>query len=1671
MHSDVHSDVFEKLSYELESRLNRSTGEFDLISNLTLDLFQQDDQPVSMQQIKCTASEHLQRKLTAADNRLVEEAVEFAVARLARQTVARLGSAAFWDLVQLYQRQPRLGSRSTTRVLRQQYSTPVPIGYLASELAGIDSRSTVLEPTAGHGALLLSAYPPLASVNEIDHLRAYSLARQGFSVSQQDIVQGIPGDKLYDAVILNPPFGRVRPSGSGSTQYWSMRFPGQQRALKTSLIEYWAMFSALQFMKPDGKAVIIIGSPLADPDDQRRSEKYHSGFFRNFFYGLYETYNVVRHITIDGGLYSRQGAGFPIDLICIHGTGRSARTLPAAELPVIYRSFVELGRLLENPLLPDRLHVPDSTVVLNPPKGTLAKALREFDRSRLEPAVNAAKPFEQLLVKAALSSVIWEGDDFELYVPNPPHNPILLSRIGSLLTLTQNQEEADRERMDCSVSLRRSDSNRLHLVEAAFRDPSDDTTVTLDDLESASTFAQSIHQSLVAQDFAKAAALAWKAKQRPAETVTERRLPYLPRSKGVPIGTLIPVNLSAPTDRALRRVETLTGETVDTYVRKRCGWTSNRQMWQHLAAEQVDAVALCIYNLELGKSAIVGDDTGVGKGRTLAALIRYGRRKKLKTVFLTKGVELYVDILRDAADLGMSGLLPFATNRTLKLPLRDGRELHQTESDQKSGEKGLLAQSGLKPYDFILSTYPQLQTVNKKEPERRNLLRHVAKDALLLCDECHCAGGGMTGSAGSRPKNRAEFLRELRDGARATIFASATFAKEPHVLSLYSTTDMALAVRSPDPNRILNLVYRGGIPLQQAISCQLAEAGQYIRRERSFEGVEFATDIVPVDKDAAETLATCLAAIYEFDKLKQLDVEAMDEEVKAAARRLSPDNSTGGAGVDGIHFTSIMHNLIYQALMSMKVDAVIELVKQAHANNEKPIVGFWNTFGSFLGRYVDEQGIAPGDRIDATLCDMLHRYLERCRMVLVRLPNSPKSEMQTLGSQELSFEAMHAYERATELIDAAAFSSLAHFSASPIDYLEYQLKKLGLRVGEVTARCHTVQYREINGQLIGTYHRRPAAATKKSAVVDTVADFNDGRTDVLLANPTAATGLSIHASPSFADRRVRHLIMLQLLTNIVEFQQLLGRFNRTGQVVPPKYTFALADIPCERRYAAILRKRMAMLNASVQASRVGNVNLDLAYSEDMFNEYGDQIVDRMLSEDPELDERLGYPSDADSMEFGSLIERVTGRSVLLPLAEQEEFYRQLELRYQQFRQQQEAMGNSVLEARTLDLRATVLSSEDLLCAMPGVDSPFGGAVTIERLHANIDARIYSQLEMHHEILKQIGQNPDVEMDWKNTLRQSRQWIEAKTRQLGERAASEAALKLEQMPQLPEDASEAARAKQQLDARKIEVSTQQNIMAVAAAIKHRPPGLPVVITDCRGGKINGVIAALHHNANMTRVSGWDIEIYVADIARTLTFSLTALVENPEMPHQVRLQSAYSLDCAEQVLDSFDRMQGKQRLTVGMLTGNLLRAYDVFGQTAQVLNFTTAEGLMRQGLMLPLTYSVDDFIKFFRDKNAIVEVSTIEQAANLLNRSRVMFTPDRLLRVGIKGRQLVLECSKQTSVGGKYFLNKALIDHAGCEFYSAGSLMRMSLEEERAKHLLPHLFELFSFYCDPEIAETE
>ncbi len=148
----------------------------------------------------------------------------------------------------LQKRLPTQTWRSETQIAYQQFSTPVPIAYLAANLLNIRPDETVLEPSCGTGCLAVWAFAAGAKVitNEIDPRRrgsALALGFQPYSFDAEFIDDLLPEDLLPDIVLANPPF-----SSTGG------RVKNNSRNFGFRHIE-----SALRRLKKGGRFAVILG--------------------------------------------------------------------------------------------------------------------------------------------------------------------------------------------------------------------------------------------------------------------------------------------------------------------------------------------------------------------------------------------------------------------------------------------------------------------------------------------------------------------------------------------------------------------------------------------------------------------------------------------------------------------------------------------------------------------------------------------------------------------------------------------------------------------------------------------------------------------------------------------------------------------------------------------------------------------------------------------------------------------------------------------------------------------------------------------------------------------------------------------------------------------------------------------------------------------------------------------------------------------------------------------------------------------------------------------------------------------------------------------------------------------------------------------------------------------
>ncbi len=1477
----------------------------------------------------------------------------------------------------------------------------------------------------------------------------------------------------------------------------------------TTSVDHAIAIKALESMKNDGRAVLIIAGQKhlgSDPDGKRRQALYNAPKNRAFFKYVYDTYNVTEHFTVDGALYKRQGAAWPIDIIVISGRGKSKLTLPGASAPKTYDSFDDLKTLLNGtphgatervldtealglgtsgPALdvgggdadgaadadgtgvagrpgssgpgtdrpgrggggnnrprtgggerapagpdqsegmggdavrggagdqtdaqPEQSDVAGAGVDGQPRGGDVAPGSDAGGLAELDQHLSDLDKFDNIF-DDALGADAAPGED--LTTPpseNPPplgqgpvdvaegKPPVQRTAAEAAKSAVVNTAQGLDDAMDGLAKLFGADPTRLssgigfdpetykkakplfidalgHFKGAAL-DVKDMVLAFVNYARNVKKWADEVIKRLkpyLKQFITEALngevpGFGPKSQRRDnTEVETSFQVRYEPSSKATAVGTLMPVNMRTAVVEALEALVQRQGD-VDTFVAKKLGMTV-QQVLDGFSAEQVDALALAIDNIEQAKGFIIGDQTGVGKGRFVAGMIKYAITNGITPIFVTKDAKLYGDMFRDTADIGMGDdFKPLMTNNDVAVALDDGRTVRSLANDRNRTVMNAIAKNGNLPegYNTLMTTYSQLQTIAGKKSARHHAVEALVPGAMIILDESHEAGGTegafKVSKDGVVVQSRSEYIRELIAKARGIVYSSATYAKNPHVMSLYFKTDMAEAVE--DIKDLAETIKKGGVPLQQVVANMLVKAGQYLRRERSFEGVQFGSKKSDIDMVAYTSMAQRLREIFELDKAMTEARQKYGEYLAQQGEGLGADNAVGDTGVTSATFSSMMHNVIGQSLMALKADAAAQEAIDAWKAGKKPVIALSNTLGSFLDEHVSEHNLKTGSDVTSFSFNQLFmRYLKRTRTVSIKdaYDKNKKTKHYITDGElaEIGFgELVDRFEHVAAQIEGTDLTSVP---ASPIDHMLEKMRAAGMKVDEITGRQTKVETK--NG--VKRLATRQATIAEKGRLVNA---FNSGDIDGLIINRSGSTGLSIHASSKYKDKKTRRMVLMQADPNIDVFMQMLGRIHRTGQVVPPEYTLLSANVPAERRPAAITAGKMKSLNANTSA------NSDSAFTDaealDFMNRYGDEVVANILAEDPELQSILDIRArdqdksdDAENSNEG-IARKVTGRASILTPEEQTELFDRIAADYSAYIARLDSLGENLLVAKTRDLQA-VTQKKFVLVPGKGEGSPFVEAAYLERIEMNRMGKPYPLDRIGDMVQEARGQGNGVQKsgaDWfKDREAQQRALFDTSTADLFE-AEKEARKDLSELLDARREFNYqngqvaakkkfgplvvAAELKQEKATNRVKEAKSLNDLALGYLYTFQP-GATVKITigkDEDAVEFMGIV--LDHTydpvaKNPLALSNSVITVAVADAVREL-----------EIPYSQLANQKYKMEKtdAAAVRSAFGSGLTSSRETRWMITGNLLSGFNTF-RKGQMTIYTDEMGSVREGILM-------------------------------------------------------------------------------------------------------------------------
>lgn len=1055
-------------------------------------------------------------------------------------------------------------------------------------------------------------------------------------------------------------------------------------------------------------------------------------------------------------------------------------------------------------------------------------------------------------------------------------------------------------------------------------------------------------------------------------------MPYRPAAGGAcfVMDVNVPDSMGYETHAALDVVKQKVGDLI-AYVQKKLKYKSKTELCKALAAEQIDGVALAIFNIEQrGQGMIIGDQTGIGKGRQAAAIIRYGvLNGKKPPIFLSEKPNLFSDLYRDLVDIGFAEAVPFILNaRDSKTHVKDENGQIVYKAPQKS-EQGSIVKSGdLTGYDFVMATYSQF--ASSRETNKQRWLRKVGKDAILVMDEAHnSSGASATGN----------FMQDIVGNSSGVLFLSATFAKRPDNMPVYARKTAMMDANLSNEDLVAS-IEAGGVPLQEVLSSQLVMEGQMLRRERGYEGIEVNYKILEEQQQLhtsiADNLTAIMRAIASFQEAHIAEVvEKMDKAVKSEAKEVEQRKGTQQAGVNNSPYFSKLFNVINQMLFSVKADEVVQRSLMRLKEGKKVVIAFSSTMGAF----VDE--IPTETEIETDFTTVLQKGLDSVLKVTTTDMNGQKT-YETLSPASLSADALDDYHTVQDMI--ARVSS--GITISPIDVIIQSLEKEGYKVAEVTGRKKMIQYSA--DRKTGVVLPRPKLATN-----DAFRDFNNNQADVLMINQSGSTGASAHAVPTElvpeSEVKQRCMIILQAELDINTEIQKRGRIHRTGQIIKPIYDYIHSAIPAEKRLMMMLQRKLKSLDANTSSNQKSSE--DIMKSDDFLNKYGDDIVCDWIVLNPDINRILGNPlkievkdgefdGDVPADKVPGAAQKVSGRVAILPSELQEKFYNEILMAYRKKLKLLIDQDEYDLEVQTLNLEAEVLEERPLVVGKSNA-SVFGADSVLQKVEANVLRKPFKQEEVKAQLQAvllndQTGERVTAEAYQQDIFRQLNEFYERKAEDIKVDVSNrferqrdkwrDQPLYKKLKKENPEWSDKKIKEEfdyisRQSEQEKLKIELDKNnakVRAVSGYFRSLYPGKAIRMkkTTFDDGVIyvDGIFLGFDINPNISNPfapSAIDARFAFASSDRFLALPLSG--ESGKLVDNIIISSTGGSSYRDRdMLENWDEKTGSfnvDRKNRYIISGNLLQGISKARGRGKLISYTMKDGRVQKGILMPETFS--------------------------------------------------------------------------------------------------------------------
>jgi len=601
----------------------------------------------------------------------------------------------------------------------------------------------------------------------------------------------------------------------------------------------------------------------------------------------------------------------------------------------------------------------------------------------------------------------------------------------------------------------------------------------------------------------------------------------------------------------------------------------------------------------------LGDGTGAGKGRQIAAVIMdrwlAGERRH---VWITKNEALLEDARRDWEALG-------------GLPL----DL-QPLSRWKLGHPVTMSEG------ILFVTYPTLRSGRAEDTRLDQILAWAGADfeGVIAFDEAHAMANAL-GSSSTRGKVKGSEqgmagLRLQNHLPRARVlYASATGASD--IANLGYTARLGLwgsETAFPTHEAFMTEIRAGGVAAMELVARDLKAQGLYLARALSFAGVEYEI----LEHKLTEVQVRIYDAYAEAWAIIHRNLEAALE----ATRVIDEDsgdtlNRNAKAAALSI-FEGTKQRFFAQLLLSMKLPSLIPAMEQALGEDHSVVVQLVSTAEAMLDRRLADLSDEEREALDIDLSPREYVIDYLTKSFPVRLMQVFADEDGNLRSEAMSDDEGNPVfcQRAI----AARGALIEQLCALPpiATALDAIIEHFGTEaVAEVTGRTRRL--------VSGRDGQQRLERRSPSANVAEAQNFMEGIKRILVFSDAGGTGRSYHADLGAKNQQRRVHFLLEPGWRADNAIQGLGRTNRTNQASAPLFRPVTTDVKGERRFISTIARRLDALGALTRGQRqTGGQNL-FDPADNLESDYARDALSRWF--------QLLYDGKLEATSFGNFVER------------------------------------------------------------------------------------------------------------------------------------------------------------------------------------------------------------------------------------------------------------------------------------------------------------------------------------------------------------------------------------------------------------------------------------------------